>query len=62
MHVLRGVVGKLKVAATDAIPFGEGEIVLINGVKQSALGLEKTILRQAVLKLRGKTPNQILLH
>ncbi len=51
MHVLRGVFGKLKIAPGGAIPFGDGEIVLINGIEQPAFGFQKTGFGQTVLEL-----------
>src|ERR1700737_2031193 len=60
MHVWSGVVGKLKIAPSGAVPFGGGEIVPISGVEQSAFGLQKAVLRQPVFELRGETSRQIL--
>ena len=60
MHVLSGVVRKLKIAPSGAVPFGGGEIVLISGVEQSAFGFQKAGLGQPVFELRGETSRQIL--
>src|SRR5207247_6704188 len=62
MHVLGGVFGKLKIAPSCAVPFSGGKIVLISRIEQSALGFEKTALRQPVLKFGGETTRQILLY
>src|SRR5216684_1801442 len=51
MHVLRGVFGKLKIAPGGAIPFGDSEIVLINGIEQPAFGFQKAVFGQTVLEL-----------
>src|SRR5438128_11135137 len=60
MHVLSGVVRKLKIAPSGAVPFGGGEIVLTSGVEQSAFGFQKAVLRRPVFELRGDTSRQIL--
>src|SRR6266571_9561532 len=60
MHVCCSVVRKLKVTAGRAVPFGPGDIVLINRRKQPALRLQKSALRQAIFELRSKPASHIL--
>ena len=50
MHVLRGVVRKLKVTPGSPVPFCDGQIVLINSIQQAAPGRQKGIFSDAVLK------------
>ncbi len=54
-----GVVGKLKISPSGAVPFCDCDIVLINSIEQAALGLQKGILSNAVFKRRDQTAGNI---
>src|SRR6185437_16091951 len=48
-------VRKLKIPAGCAVPFCNCDVVLINSVEQSALGLQKSGLTHSVLQRRDQT-------
>src|SRR5439155_20854529 len=64
LHVLRscGVVGKLKITPRGAVPLGNGEIVLIGRISQSAFSLQKAILCNALFEGGRQAAGQILLY
>ena len=62
MHVCRGVVRKLKIAAGSRIPFGACDVLLVDGSGQTIAALEKTFFRVSKLKLRGQALLQVILQ
>src|SRR5215469_9577657 len=55
-------VRELKVSASSAVPFREGNVVLINCIQKSAFGPQKAVLSYAVLKWRHQTTGDVLLN